>query len=596
MSSEHSSGIHWRDWSNEVLEAAEAEDKLILLDIGAPWCHWCHVMDNTTYSDPKVIRTINERFIPVRVEAEKRPDIQDRYLLGGWPSTVWLLPDGRILTGTTFITPEAMIHKLYEVDTLYHEQRATVEMQATSMEAEAEADRVDAEVVPTPQVSPESILDDLDKVLRRDFDSRYGGFGKEPKFPLPECVHYAFLRYRENGDADMREMALRTLDASLELSDPVWGGFYRYSVTPDWKKPHYEKLLNVQAGIMENYLEAYQLTGEAKYGEAVADIERYVKRFMVAGENGGFFASQDADVGSYDPASQFITGEDYYSMDEEGRLKVGTPYIDKTVYTDWNGAMVSAYLRLFQVTGDLHARDYALATVDRLLHENRADGRMCHYFDGEKRLPGLLSDQVLFAQALIDAYQTSGERRYLDEAETLVAFMVSELQDVVDGGFYFRPFDPHAKGELLERHKPFDENVAAARLLVEMSGLTGNPEYRNLADRTLQAISYPQVREGIVGMGFGIALDSFINPPMHIVIVGDPKADDTQKMLQMSLHAYHPSKLVQVLDPHLSLNIGDQTYEAGETAVAYVCSEGVCRRPVKDPEELTAVLEDALGS
>lgn len=595
MSIERSPKIHWRDWSDEALEASEAEDKLIILSIGTPWCHWCHVMDDTTYSDPKIVETINERFIPIRVEAEKRPDIQDRYLLGGWPSTIWLLPDGRVLTGTTFMPPEAMIHKLNEVDALYHEQRATVEMQATSMEAEAEADRVDADL-PVPKLAPEHMLAELDKVLRREFDPINSGFGKDPKFPMTDCVHYAFLRHGEEGDPDTLKMALSTLDATIKLADPVWGGFYRYSTSPDWGSPHYEKLLDVQAGILENYLEGYQVTGDDRYIAAVAGIERYLSRFLVAGEDGGFYASQDADVGSHDSASKRVLGEAYYPLGERERLDIGIPFIDRTIYTDWNGTMVSAYLKLFHVTEDRRALDYALKTIDRLMSENKVDYRMCHYFDGEKRLVGLLADQVYFSQALVDAYQTTGERRYMDEAENIVKFMVTELQDVVDGGFYLRPFDPHARGELLERHKPFEGNVSAARLLTELSYLTGRVEYRNLAQRTIQAMSYPQVADSIVGMGLGIVLDKFSRPPLHVVIVGEPKDEETQKMLGIALHAYHPSKLVQVLDPRESLNIGEVAYQAGEHTVAYVCSGQVCRGAAKNPDELMAVLTDAFGS
>ena len=594
MTENHSSLIHWYDWSDEAFEKAEKEDKLIFLDIGASWCHWCHVMDRTTYSDPEVARILSERFIPIKIDADKRPDIQDRYLLGGWPTTAFLIPDGSILTGSTFMPPQTMIQKMREVDALYHEHKAMVTMQVTSMAAEVEAKRAEAET-PVGLLSDE-FLSQMDRILKRDFDPLNGGFGAEPKFPYPDAVRYAFLRYRKTGDKDMLEIARKTLDAMMKIYDPVWGGFYRYAVNKDWTEPHYEKMLYVQAGAMDNYLEAYQVTGDDRYGEIAAGIKAYVTRFLSDTENGGFYGSQDTDVGSHDPNAELILGEEYYPKDEDERLAMGIPYVDKTVYTDSNGMMVSAYLRLYHAMGDEHAREFALKTADRILAQSMDGGQMSHYFDGQLGRPGTLADQVYFALALVDAYQSSGIRKYFVKAEKLVSFMVGHLQDVMDGGFYFKIFEPRAKGELLERHKPFDENVTAFQLLMELHYLTGYKIYRELAEYTMKAIAYPQIAESIIGVGFAQALDLYLHPPMQIVVVGDHESEQTREMLETSLHTYEPQKLVQVLDPtEHPLTVGDLTYSAGERPLAYVCVQNVCRSPVEKSDELVTVLEDVIG-
>ena len=592
MASERSL-INWRDWSDEAIEQAEKEDKLILLNITAPWCHWCHVMDRTTYSDPEIAGILAERFIPIKVDADKRPDIQDRYLLGGWPTTAFLIPDGRILTGTTFIPTDAMVRKLREVDDLYHEQKAIVTMHVTSMAAEAEAERAEAEV---PGGLDTTLIPEIQETLKKEFDPVHGGFGTEPKFPHPDAVRFAFLQYRKTGDKDMLEIALKTLEGQMKLHDQVWGGLYRYAVNFDWTQPHYEKMLYVQAGAIDNYLEAYQVTGEDGYGEVAADVKAYLSRFMTD-ERGGFYASQDADVRSQDPQAELIPGEQYYTLDEAGRLAIGVPFIDKSIYTDWNGMAICAYLRLYHAMGDEHAKDFACKTVDRIVSECMVDGRMCHYYDGEPRLPGILSDQVYFAQALVDAYQTVGKRKHLEDAMTLVGFIVDQLRDVIDGGFYFQLFDPSAKAEPLERHKPFDENVAAAKLLIQLHYLTGYENYRTLAERTLKAIAFPQLTDSIVGVGFACALDLHTSHPVHIVLVGDRDSRETQDMLETSLHAYEPRKLVQVLDPNEDpLTIGEVTYEAEERPMAYVCVRNVCRPPVAGSENLVVVLEDVMGT
>ncbi|HUV04695.1 MAG TPA: DUF255 domain-containing protein [Armatimonadota bacterium] len=594
MARSGSSQIKWREWSDEAFEQAEREDKLILLDISASWCHWCHVMDRSTYSNPQVIEMVSEKFVPIRVDADKRPDIQYRYLLGGWPTTAFLLPDGRILTGTTFIPSEAMVNKLREVDMLYHEQKSIVAMHVTSMAAEAEYERTEAEFAAGKLDG--QVVESVAAAVKQAFDPVYGGFGAEPKFPYPDALRLAFVQHRKTGDRDMLEIARKTLDGMMGIYDEIWGGSYRYSVSTDWTQPHYEKMLYVQAGVLDNYVEAYHVTGDDRYGEVAAGIEAYVTRFLSDQERGGLYGSQDADIGGNDPNADLVPGEEYFPKGEDERLAIGVPYVDKTIYTDCNGMMASAYFRLYHVTGDRHARDFALKTIDRILSESMRDGRMCHYTDDQARLFGLLSDQVYFAQALVDAYQTSGHRTYLAKAEELVGFMAAELQDVVDGGFYFETFDPGARGGLLERHKPFDENVAAVRLLTQLHYLTGCYTYRGLAERTLKAGAYPKIAESIIGAGYALALDLFMSSPVRIVVVGRRDDKETQEMLETSLHTYEPQKLVQVLDPAEDpLTIGELTYEAAEKPVAYVCVRNVCREPVKGSEELAVVLENVIG-
>lgn len=593
MSNDRSSQINWREWTDDILKIAESEDKLILLDLRATWCHWCHVMDRTTYSNAEVVSIVNQRFIPVRVDADKRPDIEDKYLLGGWPTTAFLVPDGEILTGSTYIPPEAMLNKLREVDAMYHEHKSIVAKHVTSMAAEAEYDRSLTETAAG--TLDDKIISEIISTVKKAYDPEYGGFAKEPKFPYPEAVHFAFLEYRKTGDKEMREMALKTLDGMLGIYDPVWGGFYRYSMSRDWSQPHYEKLLNVQAGAMNTYLEAYQVTGDDKYGEVAAGIKAYITKFLADNDNGGFYGNQDADINSHDPTKELIPGDHYFSKSEDERLSMGIPYVDKTIYADANGMMASAYFRMYQVMGDEHALDFAVKTIDRILEYNAGADDMCHYLDGRDLRLGLLTDQVHFSQALVDAYQTTGQRSYLTQAENLVSFMIVNLQDVVDGGFYLQSFNPHARGTHLERHKPFDENVSAALLLSQLYYLTGYETYRDLAARTLRATCYPQITESVIGVGYGTALDLYVNPPMHIVVVGDKENEKTTDMLETSLHAYEPSKLVQVLDPtEENTTIGELTYMAEEEPLAYVCVQNVCTPPARGNTELATILEDVL--
>ncbi len=597
MARDRSSEIRWEEWTSEAFDRARSENKLVLLSIGASWCHWCHVLDRTSYSDPEVAETVNDRFVPIRVEADHRPDIQDRYLMGGWPTTAVLTPDGRILTGATYMPPARMLAMLRQVDHLYHEDQAAVTLRVSRMseEAEAEAERHRGEV-PSSVLSRETIEGIL-VAMARDFDSINGGFGTEPKFPFPDAVRLLFLLYRRTNEKRMLEMALKTLDGMSRLVDPVWGGMYRYSVDAQWKHPHYEKMLYVQAGALDNYTEAFQVTGDDRYGELAAGIESYARRFLSDQERGGFYGSQDADVRSHEAEADLITGEQYFPRNEEERLAIGIPYVDKAVYTGWNGMMCSACLRLCSATDDMRTGSFALKTIDRLLAENVRDGLVYHYNDGEPRLPGLLADTVYLARALIDAYQAAGRRSYLEQAERIAQTMLERMQDRERGAFYYQIPDPDAIGELGRREKPFDENVMAAKVLTELHYLTGRESYRDAAGRALEAVAYPQLVENVMGAGYGVALDLYLEPPVHIVVVGVRDHTETDKMLKASLHAYEPRKLVQVLDPEEDdLAIGGLTYDAREEPSAYVCVKNVCMNPVTGSDRLATTLQNVLGS
>lgn len=583
--------IDWLEWSSEAFQKAQKENKLILMDISAVWCHWCHVMDKTTYSNPQVIRIVNERFIPIKVDSDRRPDIQERYLLGGWPTTAFLLPSGLMMSGSTFMPPEAMVNKLMEVDALYRNLKPVVEKQAEGTQAEIDVDRWQAER-PVKKLD-EGIIESIETAVSKTFDPVNGGFGTSPKFPYPDAVRLALLSHGSTRDPRMKEIITGTLDAMTGILDPVWGGFYRYSVDPSWKTPHYEKLLYVQAAIMDNYLEAYRAVENSGYLETARRIKEYTDAFLSDAKNGGFYGSQDADVRRLNSGEEFIPGEQYFIKDDAQRRTIGIPVVDKTIYTDWNGQMCSAYLSFYQTDGDEHARDFAVKTIDRIIAISTSNDRMCHYHDGHPHVTGLLADQVRFSKALIDTYQVTGERKYLDHAEKLAGFMKAGLQDVVDGGFYYQIDDPHAMGALADRYKPFDENAAAAEMLIKLHHLTGENAYFEMAENTLKSIDNPEIEASILGAGFAIALDAYFNPPTHIVISGYRDDPETEKMRDISLKTYIPRKLVQTLDPRDGvMRIGDTEYPAHEKTAAYVCHKQRCTPPIKNAEELEKTLKE----
>ena len=257
------SKVNWLEWCNESFEKAKREDKPVLLDLTAVWCHWCHVMDSTSYSNEECANIINEDFVPIKVYIDKRPDIKERYNMGGFPSTIFLNPDGYIIAGETYVPPERLKLMLETVKSAYKnrkdeiKQRVLETIEKTKNEQTINKAEVNEDVIKEVLLSVED-----------NFDRFYGGFGTQPKFPHPEVLDLLFMQYQKTQNKKYLDMALKTLDCMHEgIYDNADFGFFRYSVTQDWKVPHYEKMLDTNAGLLKNYAVAYEITKEDKYGQ-----------------------------------------------------------------------------------------------------------------------------------------------------------------------------------------------------------------------------------------------------------------------------------------------------------------------------------------
>src|SRR5581483_150392 len=250
--------IGWQPWGEEAFERARREDKPLLLGISAVWCHWCHVMDETTYSDPAVIQLINERFVPVRVDNDERPDINARYNMGGWPTTAFLAPSGDVLAGMTYVPPDQMREILEQVSTYYRDNRETIEQKLA--EINANRDRAASAERRREELSDQVLRDVLHSV-QDAYDPVYGGFGNEPKFPHPDAIDLLLHAYLRDGDRDALHMARKTLEYMCRggTYDQEWGGFYRYSTKRDWSIPHYEKMLEDNALLLRALLKLYRI-------------------------------------------------------------------------------------------------------------------------------------------------------------------------------------------------------------------------------------------------------------------------------------------------------------------------------------------------
>ncbi|MFZ7136966.1 MAG: thioredoxin domain-containing protein [archaeon] len=564
--------VLWLPWNNESLKKAEQEDKPILLDISAVWCHWCHVMDEKTYSDNIVARLINEKFVPIRVDRDQRPDIDKRYNMGGWPSTVFLTPKGEILTGGTYIPATQMAAMLDYVSDLYQNNRESIQKSLNELKKKQTKQPQITQETDTQEL--QSVTDNLILEIATMFDSAHGGFGQAPKFPHTEALRLALLEHALGGQGAMLTIVKKTLTAMAEggIYDKEEDGFFRYSTTRDWSIPHYEKMCEDNAKLLVNYIEAFQVTGEQKFKETAQGIIAYVNNKLSDQQKGGFFGSQDAD-------------EIYYKLKLTERQTQTPPTIDKTLFVNWNSMMASAYLLGAVVFDDQSLRKFALKTVNLLLDKAFSlEKGMSHYIIDEKSSNiGFLTDNAYMLQCLIDCYQVTSEKKYLDYAQKLAQFMFNKLWDST-GGFLDKPEDTNAFGALKKSDKPLEENSITAQAFLKLYHITGNSTYLEKAKKTLEYFVSSAKRYGIMASSYGIAAELYLRP-VQVHIIGNSKDSATLDLKDQGLKTYNAVKTVETIDPILDeQRLKALGYPAPKEPTAYVCSEGKCTSTTKANE------------
>jgi uncharacterized protein len=342
--------IQWHEWGEEAFATAKRENKPILLDIGAVWCHWCHVMDRESYDDPEIAQLVNERFVAVKVDRDERPDIDSRYQVavssisgqGGWPLTAFLTPDGKPFYGGTYFPPNdhygrpSFKRVLLAISDAYREKNGEVVEQAKMVEnalsqAESFAGR-------SSEFSPK-VIDQIVESALKMFDPRNGGFGTAPKFPHPAALDLLMDQYVRTGDEKLHDAFVISLEKMAHggVYDQLAGGFHRYSVDERWVVPHFEKMCYDNSELLKNYVHAYQVTGSEFFAEIARDIIRWMGEWLSDREHGGFYASQDAD----------------YSMDDDGDYFTWTLQETKAVLTEDEAEIASLRYDINEI-GEMH--------------------------------------------------------------------------------------------------------------------------------------------------------------------------------------------------------------------------------------------------
>ena len=300
--------VEWYEWGDDAFSRARSEDKPILLDIGAVWCHWCHVIDRESYENEQLAAIINRLFVPVKVDRDERPDVDARYQAaistisgqGGWPLTGFLLPDGRPFFGGTYFPPEDAMGRpgfrriLEAVADAFHNRRGDVE-EAASRLAEAVA-KAETFTGSRGELDARIVDSQIESIVGL-FDSRNGGFGRSPKFPHTSAIDLLLERYQSGGGLHHLKIAAMTLSkmGAGGVYDQIGGGFHRYSVDERWCVPHFEKMSYDNSELLKNFLHGYQVAREPQFREIAEGIIDWTNAVLSDQERGGFYASQDAD-------------------------------------------------------------------------------------------------------------------------------------------------------------------------------------------------------------------------------------------------------------------------------------------------------------
>ena len=582
--------IQWQAWDEKAFSAAEAESKPVLLTLTATWCHWCHVMDQTSYSDRRVIDMVNERFVPVRVDVDQRPDISLRYNQGGFPSIALLDSQARLITGRVYTPPDEMAQLLEQVSSRYAGSADMVETSFDSATVPASSAPADG--------GPGAMADLVLDKLRELYDADFGGFGLEPKQPPWEALGLLAARYSRSGDKTLLDMVKATLDGMYDgLCDRNDQGFFRYSVSRDWRVPHYEKMLYTNASLAAAYLDAAQLTGRQTYRKAAVSALDYMLSTLYDEKAGLFYASQDA-------------GEEYYRLPWKDRHPHIQPAIDRTFYTGWNAATASSLLKGFAVLGADRYIRAATQVLDLIWDEaNAASGGLRHTVRGRNDGPEYLADHVHALRAYLELYQVDANPDALRKAESLVAQVQESFSDDGGEGFYDTAYRQSTPGVVLPREKPLLENSLLAEALVKLSYLVDDHRYQQLARDTLAAFDgvapngtylgpagsrrMERDEERLflpAGSAWARAWDAVDQGPVHEVIVGRSSDSRTKRLLTATLRAHAPHKVVQCLDPGQDMDrIEALGFPAGETPTLYICMGGMCLAPIANPSEVRQV-------
>ena len=607
-------------------------------------------MARESFEDPQTAALMNRDFVAIKVDREERPDLDQVYMRavqgmtgsGGWPMTVFLLPDGTPFFAGTYFPPSdrfgmpSFRRVLGAVADAFAKRPADVEETAAQVR-----DFLNRPSVPLAvgELTP-ALLDEAAAGLARDVDPIHGGFGGAPKFPQPMLVEVLLRHHVRTEQAAALEMALQTLRAMAAggIHDQLGGGFHRYSVDDHWLVPHFEKMLYDNALLSRAYLDTWQLTHDPAFRRVAEDTVAFVLREMTSPE-GGFYSSLDADsegeegrfylwtpqeletVLGDDQAADVAAAFDVTTAGNfEGRSILHPvvpgaielldaardrlmayrerrvrPHRDEKVIAGWNGLMLRAVADAGRVLDRPDLTTAAKANADFLLSHMRQSGRMRRsYKDARAPLAGYLEDQAAVADGLLALYEATFDPRWLDDVRGLLSEMVTAFWDSSSGVFFDTARDQE---RLVARPQDVTDNAIpsgtslAVDVLLRAGMLLGEPSWVDIARTTLERLAPTAAK---APLAFGRLLEAFdfhLGRTVELAVIGEPADPQTRRLLEVVRQRYLPNRLVAVSPMAGTIPLLADRRALDGKATAYLCEGFVCQAPTTDPAQLARQLE-----
>ena len=647
--------VRWMPWGAAVFERARREDKAILLDIGAVWCHWCHVMDRESYDDAETAALINELFIPVKVDRDERPDVDARYQRavqtmtgqGGWPLTAFLTPDGDTFFGGTYFPPTDQYGRpsfkrvLTEVARIWRDERERAKEAVQGIR-----DRLQqyAQAETQGGVIRQEMVNDTVEAYAQAFDFRYGGFGRAPKFPNPGALALLLDHHLDTGADWSARMVRDTLDAMARggVYDQLGGGFHRYSTDARWLIPHFEKMAYDNGPLLEVYARAATAFDAPLYREIAHGIVEHYED--IAGDllqAGGFPASQDADITDTDDGDywtwthaeleQALGKEEaeravrMFGVDDAGtamhldpsrhilyraqepdpqirsklkqtRDRRPAPYVDNSLYSAWVALVASGFIAAARHTGHPRALGHAQRALDRIWREGFDEQLGVTHRIGDREAGEFLEDQAFTAQALLDLYDVTQDTEQLERARKVIDIGLRRFQDP-SGALRDRPRDADAAaGTLNAPHYPIADaptpsGNAVMALVLLRLGRTIE------AEKILTAFGSSAERLNTAAATYMRAVAWRTGNVSTLVVVSRDESDTA--LWQTALRSYRPRTVLRrflggaVQTSELPAEL--QAMVSGDAPRAYLCAGHSCAAPVGDPAALSRLLAEFRG-
>jgi uncharacterized protein YyaL (SSP411 family) len=466
-------GPAWAEWSTTAFARAHALGRPVLLSVVVGWSTACRELDRRTFADPLVRDAIDAAWVPVRVNADVRPDLADRYTLGGWPTTAFLTANGDVLGGGTFVDPPELLAALAGVARVYAERRAGLLAGGGDRAAARDA---------SPPVSPDAAAGGVPAavtaLLAERYDTRWGGFGDGPKAPPAAALRFLLHEWRRDGTPALRAMVAASLDAMSAgaVRHPDDGGFFRAARRADWSEPDQARLLDANAALLVVYAEAAAALDEPRYADVALGIAGYLDTVLRDSHEAAFHPSELVDA-------------------PDGER------IDPTIHVESNARLASAYLRVSALLERPAFAEAAIGVLEHVLgraYERGAGLARC--LDPRPRVRGLLGDQVAASAALLDASDVSGRGAYADLAEELMRGCLRKMWDEARGAFRDRLATMAGAGDvgrLALPLWPLALNGEAAVVLARLADRTGDADLARRARAILATFAGEWPAHGI---------------------------------------------------------------------------------------------------